>query len=1090
MFGAHNRPMPLTTGQIKELQSARDDALIENTAQSIFKYLEELENRRSLVKNRWIWELLQNARDSSATSPVRVSVRFLRDKLVFKHNGDFFTSKEVSHLIFHGSSKQEQNDGSPLGHFGSGFISTHLISRTVQVEGFLHNGCSFNFTLDRQGINPLELRSLMDRSWNAFLDSLETSGAVVGDFSTQFTYSLSPQSSDLVESGIRALEICAPFVLVFNPRIATIEIEHETDRLIFSKEQSSALEECIITKIHASGNSGERTLLVGSKTCDGLTLAVGAQELDGSLCVNLADKVPRLFLAFPLHDTEDFCLPLVINSESFTPNEDRGGVFLGTSNTESVKKNEELFSAACAMIPQLVIALSNRQWANTASLASLNGSYEKAWVDKVWYRNLLKEKLVDQLRESPFLLNLGGKLIPPQESWIPSGIEDSDLESLWSLAAALRDGADHLPNLCDLKTWSANLKDWESVCGAEFPEALSLEDLANRVSNCGTVSGLELLLTAGTNSLDWLNSLYALLLKYGLSQLFDDLQILPDQELVFHARNLLARDDGIDEVLKDIAENLQLNIRSRLLNKQVSPDVAELLHQSSNEEHVLQELLIEIQKWSGDRDVFERGSLLLFEWLADRKRFDSMELFPFLTTSADVVNLKSASDSRILLAPVGAWPATAQSFAGMFPRSRVIDTRYYQTDVGRAVWQNLGAKGLVHLSPTMKTSTLVEDFLVDFSDDLQHKSTTPVEQTQLLFLSEKDVGLIDVARKRLSKSREFLRFVLEYVVPADQDALLEKEVPCECGESHRYLAGNWLMELRKRSWVFVSANRSARASAASLSGIVRDHQELSEQMSQDRGIALLQALGVSPSDFSLRLLAKDEAERVGYIRSVADLQNAVGNDITKLLAFTSAVRDDPQIIDLVEIRRKTRDRVNQNQQIGSEIERLLAESLRIHGLRVTRTGIGSDFEVETDFSEDGGEVILTIEGGPQTHLIEIKCTRTDDVRMTPKQAEVASGSQNRFSLCVVELASQDPMQVDIPATAKFVNDIGTRVEPLWNNYQTIEHSKNQTQMQLGDITLEIAKDFTRFRVSRAAWELGMAFREFVEFIRNKNRQGT
>jgi hypothetical protein len=390
----------------------------------------------------------------------------------------------------------------------------------------------------------------------------------------------------------------------------------------------------------------------------------------------------------------------------------------------------------------------------------------------------------------------------------------------------------------------------------------------------------------------------------------------------------------------------------------------------------------------------------------------------------------------------------------------------------------------------MKTSTLVEDFLVDFSDDLQHKSTTPLEQTQLLFLSEKDVGLIDVARKRLSKSREFLRFVLEYVVPADQDALVEKEVPCECGESHRYLAGNWLMELRKRSWVFVSANRSARASAASLSGIVRDHQELSEQMSQDRGIALLQALGVSPSDFSLRLLAKDEAERVGYIRSVADLQNAVGNDITKLLAFTSAVRDDPQIIDLVEIRRKTRDRVNQNQQIGSEIERLLAESLRIHGLRVTRTGIGSDFEVETDFSEDGGEVILTIEGGPQTHLIEIKCTRTDDVRMTPKQAEVASSSQNRFSLCVVELASQDPMQVDIPATARFVNDIGTRVEPLWNNYQTIEHSKNQTQMQLGDVTLEIAKDFTRFRVSRAAWELGMAFREFVEFIRNKNRQGT
>ena len=41
-------------------------ALIDNTAQDIFNYLNEVENKREIYEKRWIWELLQNAVDSAS----------------------------------------------------------------------------------------------------------------------------------------------------------------------------------------------------------------------------------------------------------------------------------------------------------------------------------------------------------------------------------------------------------------------------------------------------------------------------------------------------------------------------------------------------------------------------------------------------------------------------------------------------------------------------------------------------------------------------------------------------------------------------------------------------------------------------------------------------------------------------------------------------------------------------------------------------------------------------------------------------------------------------------------------------------------
>ena len=93
--------------------SNRDDiknnVLMENTAQAVLNHLRELESNRSHMQTRWIWELLQNARDASPDTENHVvaTVALENEELNFQHNGRGFSMDEVAHLIYHGTTKLE-----------------------------------------------------------------------------------------------------------------------------------------------------------------------------------------------------------------------------------------------------------------------------------------------------------------------------------------------------------------------------------------------------------------------------------------------------------------------------------------------------------------------------------------------------------------------------------------------------------------------------------------------------------------------------------------------------------------------------------------------------------------------------------------------------------------------------------------------------------------------------------------------------------------------------------------------------------------------------------------------------------------------
>lgn len=208
-----------------KLDIDRDLVLVDNTAQAVFKHLDRIEDNRETLGLRWIWELLQNARDSASNSGVCIHVRLAESVLRFEHDGKPFSSKEIAHLVYHGSTKIENYDS--IGQFGSGFLSTHLLSRIVRVEGCLDDSCRFSFRLDRSGGNVEELHRSMERSWLEFKRSIQHRTSVRCSTRTAFVYEIPVQNRELVDEGLTDLQRCGPMVIAFCPEIESIAVETE-----------------------------------------------------------------------------------------------------------------------------------------------------------------------------------------------------------------------------------------------------------------------------------------------------------------------------------------------------------------------------------------------------------------------------------------------------------------------------------------------------------------------------------------------------------------------------------------------------------------------------------------------------------------------------------------------------------------------------------------------------------------------------------------------------------------------------------------------------------------------------------------------
>ncbi|AYV68689.1 hypothetical protein C2I06_18380 [Niallia circulans] len=319
------------------------------------KIKESSEIEKRTIRRRWIWELIQNASDCTPKGKkIDIKIIYSNKKIIFSHNGLPFSYGNLLDLITQISSKQSSEE-KKTGKFGTGFMSTHLLSDVVQIQGsFIQEDNKYKkleFTVDRSGENYSDIKNktkIMLEQLELITKSQEALQATYED--TKFIYSIEDENiREAVEEGIVDLKESIPYVLAFNENINSITYNGNCYKK--GKEDISKKNDKLkVVRIDASDNNKE-LLILNKKN---VTIGCAIERKDNKLYfLAIPSIMPKVFCEFPLIGTEEFSFPIIINSKLFEVERDRNAI------RDSNPLNNELIKVAVSLYKELIDYCSN-----------------------------------------------------------------------------------------------------------------------------------------------------------------------------------------------------------------------------------------------------------------------------------------------------------------------------------------------------------------------------------------------------------------------------------------------------------------------------------------------------------------------------------------------------------------------------------------------------------------------------------------------------------------------------------------------------------------------------------------------------------
>lgn len=1059
----------------------KNDVLTDNTAQAVRKYLNELESTRENMRTRWIWELLQNARDASiGKDSLIATVQCLPHELTFLHNGKGFTGREIAHLIYHGSTKIEEEE--TIGQYGSGFLTTHLLSPVVEVSGELDDGQLFNFRIERKPGTVDELRESMELAYEDFDPSSSLRVPIPADFTTRFVYPIGNDAVDAVEKGIAMLKQCAPFVVVFNREFSRIDIENRGETMCFEvverpPQDSEGIQQITVAE-STDGNRRERQYLLAQGEETSVVIPLKSSS-DGSVCLPIGNT-PRLFLGFPLVGTEDFSFPAVINSFKFTPTENRDGVYLGQGDNDENVKNQEAIEEACQLLVKMLRYAASSGWRNAHLLTKIPPIQKQNGLNPKWLAEHVIENFIEEICQTPAVLNEAGDAVAPKEALLPLAQCDTSVTTLWDLLADWQGNREKLPRQDEAAGWCKAIDSWASVSDCEASEfGEDGAQLARRVDKrCSSITDLQGLLREDICAVEWLNRFYRFLRDNGFDRDIHNRHFVPDQVGQFHQLSSLYRDQGIDEELKKIAELLEWRIRSKLRDTQLVPLTEEIGAGEWNSEHVVGKLIVKLKESARQNpdNIFKEASARLFAWIVKQKDWDRLQGFPVFAAdgNSDTISFGRAPlDDNQLLVPVGAWAADLQPYSELFPQRRILDSTFFEKAPDPDTWQTLDQEGFLRKNVVITEEVYHHSFLPARPlTEEDHKTVKPVTVTNVAFLTTDDIGIMDRVRQSQRLARRFWEFLTEWLIVHDSKGLETCEALCTCGKKHYYYAAEWLVPLVERKWVPLGNRKADNANAQSLAKLLRDNGWDPNSLNQNpAAVKLLEAIRVAESDLRLELATTNPDERNKLISEITELHQATGGDLKQVRALVQDVKDDENLLQHLEERRKRIRIIHENQCLGQKVEALVREDLERVGFSVARTGTGSDFEISDDTADLGR---LDVVRDSQSWLVEVKSTRTQSVQMSSEQAKTAVEKGEEFLLCIVPIESGEvePDLDNVRTNMRFLRNPGASLDKPWKDLNFLEKWRTEIANESlpSSIKLIVEKGATKIHVARSVWE--------------------
>lgn len=1087
---ANARPEP------HDWDRAKTHILASNTAQGVHKHLRTLESKRDRVLPRWIWELLQNARDvSDGNESLIASVEWRDDELTFRHNGRGFEPDEITHLIYYGSTKLER-DGL-LGQFGSGFLATHLLSRTIEVSGHLTDGQSFAFRLDRSGESVDDLQSHMDASFEAFKSSLVPAADGTDPVAaTTFRYPIDQRASKAVGQGARALELAGPYVTAFNQQFKRIEfLTHESEIVLELRNRRVLVDVGIGARLVHIREVEVATRASASVTCrshvvaelDGVAVATPFERRSEDRVLVSPTDVPKLLLGFPLIGTEDFSLPVVVHSLRFSPTEERDGVYLGQSDDEVNQENQAVIAQACGLLLSIARFAAESGWLHVHVLAELPRVREKPWLNKAWLRGCLRSNLVDRIRATPLVLNESGIPAAPNASKLPTADSDEAVDWLWSLARALTNLREVLPRKAEAQGWCDAARSWAALhdCRlSELGETMDGRDLAGHAESAGSIEALQAQL-GDANAVRWLNELHGFLAANGFDEALRSLRIVPDQNGEFSTLPKLHRDRHIPSELKEIAQLVGWNLRAKLRDTRFDTLSDEPGAGDFNSDEIIPKLIYRL-RGRMERDALDddakAASVRLFGWITAQGRWTDLEGFPAFSREGTSLKLRQHEDdaSERPLAPVGTWPEPLRKYKDLFPRRHTLAADFAAAPEGLSVWSDLESRGFLRTSVLyVRTDVLYartdrfEGVLPDgpLPEGKEHRVDGTVEVTDIAFRSKTDIGVLPRVRQSQKQARLFWGFLTRWLAIEDAQGLETQQSKCVCGLPHRYYPAAWLVPLVRTQWVPLSGRRTDLASAHSLANLLRDSEWSADLLRTNPIVALLKALGISVTELIKELFTTDDQQRTALDDKLSQLLTSAGADWECLL---------PVAAEKLEEYKEGLRTGQTNQRVGKLVEDLVKEILEGEDFDVRRTGRGHDFEIEPGAFTEDEQLLLKLTRDERTWLVEIKSTRNDSVRMTSVQAREATANESCYLLCVVQIRGpEDPDIEAVRQCMRFVDDIGHRLKGICDkldNVASVHVSATEEDADGLRLELDPRSRSPRVRIDSMVWKDGFGLK--------------
>lgn len=566
----------------KALEKLLDKMYISNVS----KRLRELNQPNDMDRKRWIWELLQNAKDTITNDPDRDSIRARiiidGDLVKFQHDGNPFTADARLGLLYKYSEDKENAEST--GRFGTGFLTTHCLSKIVTIESNMYGDgnsiVGFSVTMYRDGFTEKELLEGLGK-----MRASEQYDSEPYEWTT-FTYHVNSESGRrAVQLGTENFKENIAQTLLFCKELSSVElidngkrtsIERISDTAITDKLHQSQFkiitddaEPIIRTFIHCSLKESDDELSAKYKAERSIRLQAACEVDNEKNIVSTSDKT-SLFCVFPLVGIEgQIQMPIFVNSPDFEPDSERQSLILNGVTRDEEKNvitevgiNQKILCKLPDMFRIIVEYLSEESYNCFFNLCNgLKSLKDHEKLDKDWYKNsiilVLREILATYPIVTPYS-NIGTHLRLSECIIAKENSQESE-DNLFGLLTSLY--PERL--VADNSKWAHML--WKD----DEINLWAIDDVCEAIESKGSIDSFQVV--SGIDKFAWYNKF----LEFVLSQdelLFKKYALLPNMNGTFLKKDTegFKQGEGVTNTVLDILAKLGGDMRPLLLHDSIT----------------------------------------------------------------------------------------------------------------------------------------------------------------------------------------------------------------------------------------------------------------------------------------------------------------------------------------------------------------------------------------------------------------------------------------------------------------------------------------------------------------------------------------